>query len=133
MTDTTAPGVPSPGHETARLRLRTGQATTPISQTLYGLFLEDINFGCDGGLNANLVNNHSFEGFYLTNGTLPYAPLDLIPDGARERFAAMAPEDLPLPPTTPAGRRLDRLRHWSFDGGRLESSRSLVRPTARGR
>ena len=128
MTDTTAPSVPSLGHETARLRLRTGQATTPISPTLYGLFLEDINFGCDGGLNANLVNNHSFEGVYLTNGTLPYAPLELIPDGARERFAAMAPEDLPLPPTTPSGRRLDRLRHWRFEGGRLESSR-LSAPT----
>lgn len=123
MTDTTASSVPGPSNETARLRLRTDQATTPISPTLYGLFLEDINFGCDGGLTANLVNNHSFEGVYLTNGTLPYAPLDLIPDGARERFAAMAPEDLPLPPTTPAGRHLDQLRHWSIDGGRLESCR----------
>ncbi|KQO48269.1 MULTISPECIES: alpha-L-arabinofuranosidase C-terminal domain-containing protein [unclassified Frigoribacterium] len=123
MTDTTTPSETDPSHGSARLRLRTGQPTTPISPTLYGLFLEDINFGCDGGLSANLVNNYSFEGVYLTNGTLPYAPLELIPDGARERFAAMAPEDLPLEATTPAGRHRDQLRHWRLEGGRLESSR----------
>ncbi len=36
-----------------------------ISQELYGIFLEDINFAVDGGLNANLVNNYSFDGVYL--------------------------------------------------------------------
>ncbi|PPF38027.1 alpha-L-arabinofuranosidase C-terminal domain-containing protein [Rathayibacter sp. AY1A3] len=126
MTDTTAPALSTLGQDTAPLRLRTGRPTTAISPTLYGLFLEDINFGCDGGLSANLVNNHSFEGVYLTNGTLPYAPLDLIPDGVRERLAAMAPEDLPLEATTPAGRHLDRLRHWRVTGGRLEASRSAA-------
>ena len=28
-----------------------------VSPELYGIFLEDINYACDGGLNANLVNN----------------------------------------------------------------------------
>ncbi len=32
-----------------------------ISDTLYGMALEDVNFGIDGGLVANLVNNNSFE------------------------------------------------------------------------
>lgn len=32
-----------------------------ISDTLYGVFLEDINFAVEGGLNANLVRNNSFE------------------------------------------------------------------------
>lgn len=36
----------------------------PISQELFGIFLEDINFACDGGLNANRVNNYSFDGVY---------------------------------------------------------------------
>lgn len=36
-----------------------------ISPTLFGLFLEDINFSVDGGLNANLVGNHRFDGVYL--------------------------------------------------------------------
>jgi len=37
-----------------------------VSDMLFGIFLEDINFTCDGGLNANLVNNHSFDGVYYT-------------------------------------------------------------------
>ncbi|MBN1505642.1 MAG: hypothetical protein JW955_02280 [Sedimentisphaerales bacterium] len=32
-----------------------------ISPTLYGIFFEDINFGADGGLYAELVKNRSFE------------------------------------------------------------------------
>lgn len=36
-----------------------------VSPTLFGLFLEDINFSVDGGLNANLVGNHCFDGIYL--------------------------------------------------------------------
>lgn len=37
----------------------------PISKTLFGIFLEDINFACDGGLNANQVSNYSFDGVYM--------------------------------------------------------------------
>ena len=33
----------------------------PISPRLYGIFLEDVNFGADGGLNAELVKNGGFE------------------------------------------------------------------------
>ena len=32
-----------------------------IAPTMYGIFFEDINFGADGGLYAELVNNRSFE------------------------------------------------------------------------
>jgi len=38
-----------------------------ISETLYGIFFEDINFSCDGGINANMVNNYSFDGLYFDN------------------------------------------------------------------
>lgn len=34
---------------------------TIVSDTLYGLFLEDINYSIDGGLYAELVKNRSFE------------------------------------------------------------------------
>lgn len=37
-----------------------------VSNMLFGIFLEDINFACDGGLNANMVNNSSFDGIYLS-------------------------------------------------------------------
>nr|BFF17495.1 hypothetical protein GCM10025730_10160 [Promicromonospora thailandica] len=34
---------------------------TRVSQDLWGLFLEDINYALDGGLNADLVRNGDFE------------------------------------------------------------------------
>src|SRR5580698_9979726 len=42
----------------------TVQADKPgpqISPTMWGVFFEDINFGADGGLYAELVKNRSFE------------------------------------------------------------------------
>ncbi len=42
----------------------TVQADKPIAEiqpTMWGVFLEDINFGADGGLYAELVKNKSFE------------------------------------------------------------------------
>lgn len=37
------------------------QTTIEMSDTLYGLFFEDINYGADGGLYAELLQNRSFE------------------------------------------------------------------------
>ncbi len=37
------------------------KAGAPIQSTMYGIFFEDINFGADGGLYAELVENRSFE------------------------------------------------------------------------
>ena len=34
---------------------------SPIQSTMYGIFFEDINFGADGGLYAELIKNRSFE------------------------------------------------------------------------
>ncbi len=34
---------------------------TPVSPQMWGIFFEDINFGADGGLYAELVKNSSFE------------------------------------------------------------------------
>lgn len=38
-----------------------------ISDHLFGIFLEDIGFSVDGGLNANMVSNYSFDGVYFNN------------------------------------------------------------------
>ena len=38
-----------------------GATTIEMSDTLYGLFFEDINYGADGGLYAELLQNRSFE------------------------------------------------------------------------
>ena len=37
------------------------KTTVEMSDTLYGLFFEDINYGADGGLYAELLQNRSFE------------------------------------------------------------------------
>ncbi len=39
----------------------TSSKSTKISEDLFGIFLEDINYGVDGGLYAELVRNRSFE------------------------------------------------------------------------
>ena len=33
----------------------------PVQPTMYGVFFEDINYGADGGLYAEMVANRSFE------------------------------------------------------------------------
>ncbi|NLO70183.1 MAG: alpha-L-arabinofuranosidase [Porphyromonadaceae bacterium] len=41
--------------------LNTKKVGAQIQSTMYGLFFEDINFGADGGLYAELVKNRSFD------------------------------------------------------------------------
>lgn len=48
--------------ETSRqLTLQANKLGAAISSTMYGIFFEDINYGADGGLYAEMVENHSFE------------------------------------------------------------------------
>ncbi|HYG21748.1 MAG TPA: alpha-L-arabinofuranosidase C-terminal domain-containing protein [Verrucomicrobiae bacterium] len=75
-----------------------------ISETMYGVFFEDINFGADGGLYAELVKNRSFEfpdsmmawrkisGSAEIQDTNPFSAanphyLRLIPSGGRASIA----------------------------------------------
>jgi alpha-L-arabinofuranosidase len=44
-----------------KLTVQAGAPGAPISSTMWGVFFEDINFGADGGLYAELVKNRSFE------------------------------------------------------------------------
>ena len=41
--------------------IQTNKPGAEIRPTMYGHFFEDINFGADGGLYAELVKNRSFE------------------------------------------------------------------------
>ena len=50
-------------------RISVGSSTHQVSERLYGVFFEDINHSADGGLNANMVNNYSFDGVYLDHHT----------------------------------------------------------------
>lgn len=53
----------------SQITIMTGEAPKahPVSPNLYGIFFEDINFSCDGGINANMVSNYSFDGVYFSN------------------------------------------------------------------
>lgn len=48
-----------------------------ISDLLYGIFFEDINFAADGGLYAELVQNRSFEYTNLAQGNEKHAWIDV--------------------------------------------------------
>ncbi|MDP4179719.1 MAG: hypothetical protein Q8942_01360 [Bacillota bacterium] len=43
------------------ITVNAGQTGIAISQTLYGIFFEDINHAADGGTYAELIRNRSFE------------------------------------------------------------------------
>lgn len=53
--------VPAYGAADPVLRITGDTQQTEISDHLYGAFIEDISYACDGGLVSNLVNNDSFE------------------------------------------------------------------------
>src|SRR5690606_2520214 len=43
--------------------VKAGEVKGEVQPTMWGLFFEDINFGADGGIYAELIKNRSFE-FY---------------------------------------------------------------------
>jgi alpha-L-arabinofuranosidase len=45
------------------ITIKANEIKATVQPTMYGIFFEDINFGADGGLYAELVKNRSFE-FY---------------------------------------------------------------------
>ena len=57
------PGLAQTGSQTAtrKVNITVNKPTTAISPAMWGIFFEDINFGADGGLYAELIKNGSFE------------------------------------------------------------------------
>ena len=47
--------------QTNEMKIRVNKPGAEIQPTMYGIFIEDINFAADGGLYAELVKNRSFE------------------------------------------------------------------------
>jgi len=58
---------------------------SPIQSTMYGIFFEDINFGADGGLYAELVKNRSFEFPQSLQGWKAFGKVEVRDDGPFER------------------------------------------------
>ena len=50
-----------PANAQRKLLVQTKKPGAVIQPTMYGIFFEDINFGADGGLYAEMVQNRSFE------------------------------------------------------------------------
>ena len=53
--------VSSLGAFAQQFTIQANKLGAPIQPTMYGIFFEDINFGADGGLYAEMVANRSFE------------------------------------------------------------------------
>jgi alpha-L-arabinofuranosidase len=61
------------------------KTSAEIQPTMYGLFFEDINYGADGGLYAELVKNRSFEFPQHLMGWKSFGKAELRDDGPFER------------------------------------------------
>ena len=65
--------------------IQTDKIGAEIEPTMYGLFFEDINYGADGGLYAELVKNRSFEFPQNLMGWVTFGNVKLMDDGPFER------------------------------------------------
>ncbi len=68
-----------------QLTVQTNKIGAEIQPTMYGHFFEDINFGADGGLYAELVKNRSFEFPQNLMGWDTFGNVTLQNDGPFER------------------------------------------------
>ena len=64
------------------LDVKVSKPVAPIAPTMYGLFFEDINYGADGGLYAELVKNCSFEFPQALSGWQSFGNVDVLTEGA---------------------------------------------------
>ena len=64
------------------LDVKVAETVAPIAPTMYGLFFEDINYGADGGLYAELVKNRSFEFPQALSGWQSFGQVEVLTDDA---------------------------------------------------
>ena len=65
--------------------VQTNKIGAEIQPTMYGLFFEDINYGADGGLYAEMIKNRSFEFPQSFMGWATFGNVKLMHDGPFER------------------------------------------------
>ena len=122
-----AASAPSIQAETATIHIDAAKPGPEINPRMYGIFLEEINTGVDGGLYAEMIRNRGFEdakapeGFSFINGrwdngrgyvipyhfevdkSLPY--WSLMKEGGAQGSIALD-QSQPLDPATPRSCRL---------------------------
>ena len=69
-----AVAIPLSAQRTLTVSVKPGAEINP---DMYGVFFEDINFGADGGLYAELVKNRSFEFDYPLMGWTPFGEVSV--------------------------------------------------------
>ncbi|MFT3870826.1 MAG: alpha-L-arabinofuranosidase C-terminal domain-containing protein [Nibricoccus sp.] len=109
--------------EPVTLNIQTDKPGISVAPTLHGLFFEDINYGADGGLYAELVQNRSFE-----HRDAMYAWTQSLQGGAEGKIAVMS--DRALNANNPHFLRLEVTKagmggvaavNSGFDGIRLQA------------
>ena len=65
--------------------VQTNKVGAEIQPTMYGLFFEDINYGADGGLYAEMIKNRSFEFPQSFMGWTTFGNVKLMHNGPFER------------------------------------------------
>lgn len=80
-----AAGVALHAQSTHNMVIQTNKVGAEIQPTMYGLFFEDINYGADGGLYAELIKNRSFEFPQNFMGWNIFGNVKLMDDGPFER------------------------------------------------
>lgn len=67
------------------LTVNVSKPRAAVNPDMYGIFFEDINFGADGGLYAEMVKNRSFEFPQNLQGWKTFGNVTLLDDGPFER------------------------------------------------
>ena len=68
--------------QTHNIQVDLKKVGSPIQKTMYGIFFEDINYGADGGLYAEMVKNRSFEFPQSLLGWTTFGNVEVRTDGA---------------------------------------------------
>ena len=72
-------------HAQTVIEVNTKKVGSDIAPTMYGVFFEDINYGADGGLYAEMVKNRSFEYPQALMGWNSIGGVEVKDDGPFER------------------------------------------------
>ena len=67
-------------HTKTDISIDISKEVATVQPTMYGIFFEDINFGADGGLYAELIKNRSFEFDHPLTGWLAYGDVKIQTD-----------------------------------------------------
>src|SRR5665647_1219642 len=68
--------------QTHNIQVEVKKVGSPIQKTMYGIFFEDINYGADGGLYAEMIKNRSFEFPQSLLGWTSFGNVEVRTDGA---------------------------------------------------